>query len=577
MIWPLNREGSGKIGIARRALVGVGVLSVASAISGCPAGHGSSQAGFADRSQHFEQQSAGDFGARSPRGSRLTEKFNRFDRNSDGAISSEELDRPALFRRLDQNNDGLITLEEARNNIRNRKAAHRNNASVNDSGNPVNSAPSAMESDVGADAASDDGENPRQFGRRRSGGEFPDAASDDGENPRQFGRRRSGGEFPDAAADDGENPRQFGRRGIGGEFPNRDRGNRLTERFNKFDKNGDGVLAPDEVNRPELFQRLDQNSDGLATLEEARAYRSSRRQLAYNATGTTTDAAPLAQPITADARPYRDRGARSLSAPDGDFKQYPNIRYADVPGVDPNLLSLDIYAPKTGQDHPVILMIHGGGWQRGDKAKANVVANKARYFTEKGHVFVSINYRLAPAVRHPVPAQDVARAIAWTRNNIGRYQGDPERIYLMGHSAGAHLAALVATDQRYLQGVQQSPRSLKGIILLDGAGYDIPKLMREHNQPRIYTAAFGDDERVWRDASPITHIAKGKPIPPFLIFYTPRPRAQMLSEQLSKSLTSAGVSVRSKMINASHKQINQDVGNPDGEATRAIMEFLSQR
>ena len=554
MIWPQHREGSGTIGIARRALIGAGILGLASAISGCLAGHGSSQTGFADRSQHLEQQSAGNLSARNNRDSRLTEKFNRFDRNGDGAISSEELDRPALFRRFDQNNDGVITLEEARNNIRNRRTAHRNNAPGNDSGYPVNPAPSAMESDSGIDPSSGDGENLRQFGRRSAGGEFVEASSDDGDSPRQFRRQRAGGAFTD-----------------------RDRSNRLTERFNKFDKNADGVLSPDEVNRPELFQRLDQNSDGLATLEEARAYRSSRRQLAYNATGTTTDAAPLAQPITADARPYRDRGARSLSAPDGDFKQYPNIRYADVPGVDPNLLSLDIYAPKTGQDHPVILMIHGGGWQRGDKAKANVVANKARYFTEKGHVFVSINYRLAPAVRHPVPAQDVARAIAWTRNNIGRYQGDPERIYLMGHSAGAHLAALVATDQRYLQGVQQSPRSLKGIILLDGAGYDIPKLMREHNQPRIYTAAFGDDERVWRDASPITHIAKGKPIPPFLIFYTPRPRAQMLSEQLSKSLTSAGVSVRSKMINASHKQINQDVGNPDGEATRAIMEFLSQR
>lgn len=500
-------------------------------ISGCPAEQGNSQTGFADRSQHFDQQSASNLNAGSNRESRLTERFNRFDRNGDGAISSEEIDRPALFQRLDQNNDGLVTFEEARNHRNNRRIAHRNNIPTDDQGTPVNSSLSSMQSDSGFDASSSDDENPQQFRRN----------------------------------------------GIDREHPNQNRSNKLTERFNKFDKNGDGVISLDEVNRPELFQRLDQNSDDLVTLEEARAYRNNRRQLAYNSTGTNTNAAPLAQPTAADATPYRGRGAKSLSATDGDFKQYPNIRYADVPGVDPNLLSLDIYTPKTGQDHPVILMIHGGGWQRGDKAKANVVANKARYFTENGHVFVSINYRLSPAVKHPVPAQDVARAIAWTHGNIGRYQGDPDRIYLMGHSAGAHLAALVATDQRYLQGVQQSPRSLKGVILLDGAGYDIPKLMREHSQPRIYTAAFGNDERVWRDASPITHITKGKPIPPFLIFYTPRPRAQMLSEQLSKSLMSAGVPVRSKMINASHKQINQEVGNPGGETTRTIMEFLNQR
>jgi len=258
----------------------------------------------------------------------------------------------------------------------------------------------------------------------------------------------------------------------------------------------------------------------------------------------------------------------------GGVRQFLNLAYATIPGVDPNLLSLDVYAPATGQNHPVIVMVHGGGWQRGDKANTNIAANKFRYFTRAGYVFVSINYRLSPAVKHPAHVQDVAKALAWTAKNISRYGGDPQHIYLMGHSAGAHLAALVATDQRYLQAVGENLGLLKGIILLDGAGYDIPKLMREHNQPDIYVQAFGYDERVWRDASPVTHIASGKSIPPFLIFYTPRTRSQMLTESLRKSLMSAGIPVQTKITNKSHAQINREVGQLEDGVTQSIMEFL---
>ncbi|HRD65230.1 MAG TPA: alpha/beta hydrolase fold domain-containing protein [Candidatus Competibacter sp.] len=390
------------------------------------------------------------------------------------------------------------------------------------------------------------------------------------------------------------------------------RGNRddkLINRFKKFDQNGDGIISREELNRPRLFQRLDQNGDGSITLEEAKShiqykrsagrnqrfdqnnddsimpeeaisYRNNRRQLAYNSINTETDIATDAATAwtpsrVTDARAYsRNNNARHFSASDSAFAQYPNIRYAEIPGVDPNLLSLDIYAPKTGQNHPIMIMVHGGGWQRGDKANANVVANKARYFTGMGYIFISMNYRLSPVFKHPTPVQDVARAIAWTDSNIGRYGGNAEHLYLMGHSAGAHLAALVATDQRYLQAAGKNLQLLKGVILLDGAGYDIPRLMREHNQPNIYVSAFSNDERIWKDASPITHIAAGKNIPPFLIFYTPRPRAQMLSENLRESLLRAGVTVRSKMINKSHKQINQEIGNPNDEATQIITDFL---
>lgn len=512
------------------------IVSLALLMSGCLPSQGttqtSGQTGFADRTEQFGQPSNSNFNARENRAHKLADRFKQFDQNSDGIITPDELNRPKLFQRLDQNNDGSVTLEEARSHLQSQRQAYRNNGSSDNPGSTINplSSSTQTDSDINATLSMDGGVQPM---------------------PQRTNR----------------------------DYENGNRGSKLTERFKKFDQNGDNVLSTDELKRPELFRRLDQNNDGLITLEEARSHRNNRRQLAYNSTNAATDisadATNWAPSNVTDARTYSKNNARGLSASDSAFTQYPNIRYAEISGVDPNLLSLDVYAPKTGQNHPVIVMVHGGGWQRGDKANANVVANKARYFTGTGYIFVSINYRLSPGFKHPTPAQDVAKAIAWTYNHIGRYGGNSERIYLMGHSAGAHLAALVATDQRYLQATGKNLQLLKGVILLDGAGYDIPRLMREHNQPNIYVAAFGKDERTWKDASPITHIASGKNIPPFLIFYTPRPRAQMLSENLRESLSRAGVNVRSKMLNKSHKQINQEIGNSSDEATQIIMDFLT--
>ncbi|MCB1776586.1 MAG: alpha/beta fold hydrolase [Candidatus Competibacteraceae bacterium] len=406
--------------------------------------------------------------------------------------------------------------------------------------------------------------------------------------------------------------------------------------FNRFDHDHDGRVTVDELKRPVLFRRVDRNGDGSITLQEASDYieqRQAARRRSYaqsrsdtvvaahipeNYQNTTpvqasypvhrtwrqtpiapypASAIPNALPETAryapsapvSARPLRrlarngdalsadssmDNGATDAVIASGGIQQFRNLPYATAPGVDPNLLSLDIYAPATGQNHPVIVMVHGGGWQRGDKANANIAANKSRYFTRAGYLFVSINYRLSPAVKHPTHVQDVANALAWIARNISRYHGNPNRIYLMGHSSGAHLAALVATDQRYLQAAGENLRLIKGVILLDGAGYDIPKLMREHHQPDIYVEAFGHDERVWQDASPVAHIAPQKGIAPFLIFYTPRTRSQMLTESLRESLMRAGVPVHIKVVNKSHEQINREVGEFNDNVTKDIINFL---
>ena len=135
---------------------------------------------------------------------------------------------------------------------------------------------------------------------------------------------------------------------------------------------------------------------------------------------------------------------------------------------------LDIYTPKepAGKSLPVMFWIHGGGWQVGDKSN---VALKPKALTERGFVFVSTDYRLLPEVEIDELIGDVARSLGWVHRNITRYGGDPTRIFVGGHSAGAQLTALICIDDRYLKKEGVSLDVLKGCVPVDRDTYDIPK------------------------------------------------------------------------------------------------------
>jgi len=118
--------------------------------------------------------------------------------------------------------------------------------------------------------------------------------------------------------------------------------------------------------------------------------------------------------------------------------------------------SLDVYSPAKDAHEPVIIWIHGGGWQRGDKSALAVGAPeqhllKPQAFVDHGCVFVAINYRFIPNVDLKTMAGDVAKAIGWVKRNIRQYGGDPDSLVVMGHSAGAQLAAYVCTDEEFLK------------------------------------------------------------------------------------------------------------------------------
>jgi acetyl esterase/lipase len=256
-------------------------------------------------------------------------------------------------------------------------------------------------------------------------------------------------------------------------------------------------------------------------------------------------------------------------------------RYAATPGVAPDLQSLDLYAA-SGQGRPLVAFIHGGGWRIGDKATAFAGREKAAFFTAQGYAYASLNYRLSPAVMHPAHVEDVAAAFAWIVANAERQGIDARRIVVMGHSAGAHLAALVATDARRLERHGLTPAIFRGAILLDGAGYDVtrqaPAVLRRGGMlGAMYGDAFGRDGALWADASPVTHVAAGKGIPPFLIVHTDRPDATRQSVGLARRLRASGIDAQLFRAGGySHADVNRKIGQPGEPVTAAILAALQR-
>jgi acetyl esterase/lipase len=259
-----------------------------------------------------------------------------------------------------------------------------------------------------------------------------------------------------------------------------------------------------------------------------------------------------------------------------------NIPYAD-PAHERHVL--DIYSPSGAKNLPVVFWIHGGGWQTGDKSSVQL---KPQAFVDKGFVFVSTNYRLLPDVEIETIFRDIAKSIHWVHDHIAEHGGDPKRLLVMGHSAGAQLAALVCIDDRYLKAEGLSLDIIKGCVPVDGDTYDVPAIIetgetrrRVHGQPPAkfgHREKFGNDSAKHRDYSAVTHVTKDKGIPPFLILHVAdHPDVSAQAQRLGNVLKEAGVPV--KVFGAketSHTKINADLGLPDDPATKALFEFVGE-
>lgn len=184
---------------------------------------------------------------------------------------------------------------------------------------------------------------------------------------------------------------------------------------------------------------------------------------------------------------------------------------------------LDVYRPngKDGKSAPVVVFFHGGNWDSGSK---NIYWFIGRRLAKQGVVAVIPSYRLSPDVQVPAMADDCAQAVLWVKNHIAEFGGDPSRIYVMGHSAGGGLAALLAVQDAYFTKLGLAQNPIKGAILDDPAGINMYDYLKEMKYPsdKQYLTSFGDKPEGWRAVSPFYQVSRpsgtGSPAPPTLLF-----------------------------------------------------------
>jgi len=188
-----------------------------------------------------------------------------------------------------------------------------------------------------------------------------------------------------------------------------------------------------------------------------------------------------------------------------------NVDY--LPGVDypAGKDRLDLYVPKGVTNVPVIVSLHGGALSQGDRAEEVFVGQR---FATAGYLTVVPSYRLSPAVAHPAHIQDVAAAFAWVKRHAGEHGGDSNRIMVIGHSAGAYLAALLATDSRYLAAHKLSPADIRGLALVSGFFW-VDKPGVAPDRPKD---VWGREQKAWVEASPARYLRAD--LPPVLLIYT---------------------------------------------------------
>jgi arylformamidase len=244
-------------------------------------------------------------------------------------------------------------------------------------------------------------------------------------------------------------------------------------------------------------------------------------------------------------------------------------------GADPKQ-RLDLVRPAGIAKAPVLLFVHGGGWSIGDKAHA--AGDKARWANGKGWAFASTNYRLVPQATVESQAADVASAVAWLRASAAKEGLDPDQIVLMGHSAGAHLIALVGTDPSYFSAAGVPMSAVKGVILLDGAGYDVPtQASAEMNIVKpMYEAAFSKDPERQAALSPTRH-ATAPNVSRWLILPIERRQdSQAQSQGLAEALNKSGaIATVVAVPNESHGSLNKGFGEAGDFATEQVERFVA--
>jgi len=253
-------------------------------------------------------------------------------------------------------------------------------------------------------------------------------------------------------------------------------------------------------------------------------------------------------------------------------RTYHDLRYYSGQDAHPTKHLLDLYLPPQQAGFPLLIFVHGGAWTRGDKdAYAGAYEYLGAAVAGQNVGVAVINYRLSPEVMHPEHARDVARAVAWLYRNSAKYGWSPKRVYLVGHSAGAHLAALIAVDPSYLQALGLTPDSIKGVVAISGV-YDLT--LGGVTAKMLYEPVFGSDPQVLTNASPALRVTKNAP--PFLVLYAQNdlPSLDIQARRFTRALKHAGIPVKTAMIpGRDHVSIISGLAREGDPVRRLVLEF----
>jgi len=251
-----------------------------------------------------------------------------------------------------------------------------------------------------------------------------------------------------------------------------------------------------------------------------------------------------------------------------ELKTHRNLSYVGGKDADRKRHRLDLIIPTGVQKPPLVLFIHGGAWQLGSK---NWYTNVGRTIARAGYSVALNNYRLSPAVQHPAHVDDCARALSWLIKNAKTYGYDPSRVFLSGHSAGGHLASLLALSPKVLKKQGLKGGMIKGVFPISGV-YDV--------SPRHFMGAFGRNPKVRVAASPITWVRRG--LPPFLVLWADKDmpdlgdQARDFVAALRKAKCSvAGMEIADRNHMSITARFSRD-GDPTAKAALAFLDRLTR-
>jgi len=252
-------------------------------------------------------------------------------------------------------------------------------------------------------------------------------------------------------------------------------------------------------------------------------------------------------------------------------KKHADIIYSSGKEMNNESLQLNVFTPRniTSENFPVLIFVHGGNWNSGKKETYGFLG---RNFAKKGVVCVIPDYTLSPKANYHEMTAEIAKAIEWTKNNIETFGGNPNALFLTGHSAGGHLVALAATNPKY--GI--SPETIAGVILNDAAGLDMHHYLKS-NPPTStdnYLSTWTNDPEIWKAASPIHYFSEETP--PFMVYYGSKSYASIIeaNQRFLNVLQKYQPTVQPIILNKKHVPMVLQYFWPWNNRYQEIIEFI---